>query len=224
MMQCCELKYSDIRSKDVIDSKGEKVGEVMDWIFDCADNKLDLKNIVLGGGRIEELLESIGARPDIDPVVKLEDVDSISDKVYLKVDGESLKKTIDPGVLAETDITFSKLSDVKVIDSDGFKVGFVIDIWFDLDNVMWLLLGGGFFEELLERLKAQPDIDLLVPPHFIENLNSNEIKLSITKFQLESTCEDEYKKLKKVLVGDAPHDDARFAQLKLGTAPSRGFA
>lgn len=224
MMQCCELKYSDIRSKDVIDSKGEKVGEVMDWIFDCADNKLDLKYIVLGGGRIEELLESIGARPDIDPVVKLEDVDSISDKVYLKVDGESLKKTIDPGVLAETDITFSKLSDVKVVDSDGFKVGFVIDIWFDLENTMWLLLGGGFFEELLERLKVQPDIDLLVPPHFIESLNSNEIKLSITKYQLESTCEDEYKKLKKVLVGDAPHDDARFAQLKLGTAPSRGFA
>jgi len=223
-MQCCELKYSDIRSKDVIDSKGEKVGEVMDWIFDCADNKLDLKYIVLGGGRIEELLESIGARPDIDPVVKLEDVDSISDKVYLKVDGESLKKTIDPGVLAETDISFSKLSDVKVIDSDGFKVGFVIDIWFDLDNVMWLLLGGGFFEELLERLKVQPDIDLLVPPHFIESLNGNEIKLSITKFQLESTCEDEYKKLKKQLAGDAPHDDARFAQLKLGTAPSRGFA
>lgn len=223
-MQCCELKYSDIRSKDVIDSKGEKVGEVMDWIFDCADNKLDLKYIVLGGGRIEELLESIGARPDIDPVVKLEDVDSISDKVYLKVDGESLKKTIDPGVLAETDITFSKLSDVKVVDSDGFKVGFVIDIWFDLENTMWLLLGGGFFEELLERLKVQPDIDLLVPPHFIESLNSNEIKLSITKYQLESTCEDEYKKLKKVLVGDAPHDDARFAQLKLGTAPSRGFA
>lgn len=222
-MRCCELKYSDIRSKDVVDSNGEKVGEVMDWIFDCADNKLDLKYIVLGGGRVEELLESIGARPDIDPVIKLEDVDSISDKVYLKVDGESLKKTIDPGVLSETDITFSKLSDIKVIDSDGFKAGFVIDIWFDLDNTMWLLLGGGFFEELLERLNAQPDIDLLVPPYFIKTLNRNEIKLSITKFQLESTCEDEYKKLKRQLTGDAPHEDARYAQLRLGTSPSRGF-
>lgn len=223
-MQCCELKYSEIRSKDVVDSKGEKVGEVMDWIFDCSDNKLDLKYIVLGGGRIEELLESIGARPDIDPVIKLEDVDSISDKVYLKVDGESLKKTLDPGVLTETDITFSKLSDTKVIDSDGFKVGFVIDIWFDLDSVMWLVLGGGFFEELLERLKTQPDIDLLVPPHFIETLNSNEIKLSISKFQLESTCEDEYKKLQRQLEGVSPHDDARYTQLRLGSGPGRGFA
>ncbi len=222
-MQCCELKYSEIRSKDVVDSNSEKVGEVIDWIFNCANNKLDLKYIVLGGGRVEELLESIGARPDIDPVIKLEDVDSISDKIYLKVDGESLKKTIDPGVLAETDITFSKLSDIKVIDSDDFKVGFVIDIWFDLNNMMWLVLGGGFFEELLERLKIQPDIDLLAPPHFIENINSNEIKLSITKFQLESTCEDEYKKLKKQLLADAPHDDARGGYLKLITAPSSGY-
>jgi sporulation protein YlmC with PRC-barrel domain len=223
-MKCCELKYSDIRSKDVIDSNGEKVGEVMDWIFDLSNNKLDLKYIVLGGGRIEELLESIGARPDIDPVVKLEDVESISDKVYLKVDGDSLCKTIDPGVLAETDITFSKLSDIKVIDSDGFKVGFIIDIWFDLDNVMWLLLGGSFFEELLERLKVQPDIDLLVPPSFIQTFTKNEIKLSISKFQLEATCEDEYKKLQRQLAGEAPHDDARYAQIRLGSSINRGFA
>ncbi|MHA2026588.1 MAG: PRC-barrel domain-containing protein [Candidatus Thorarchaeota archaeon] len=223
-MKCCELKYSDIRSKDVVDSKGETVGEVIDWIFDVTDNKLELKYIVLGGGRVEELLESIGAKPDIDPVVKQEDIDSISDKVYLKVDGETLKKTIDPGVLDDTDMAFSKLSDIKVIDSDNFKIGFVIDVWFDLDNMMWLLLGGGFFEELLERLKAQPDIDLLVPPHFIKTINKNEIKLSISKFQLESTCEDEYKKLQRQLEGAKPHDDARYAQLKLGSGPSRGFA
>jgi sporulation protein YlmC with PRC-barrel domain len=222
-MQCCELKYSDIRSKDVVDSDGEKVGEVMDWIFGCGENTLDLKYIVLGGGRIEEFLESIGARPDIDPVVPLEDVDSISDKVYLKVKKESLKKTIDPGVLSESDFTFSKLSDIKVIDSDGLKVGFVIDIWFDKENVMWLVLGGGFFEELLERLKAQPDIDLLVPPHFIEEINQNEIRINLTKYQLESTCEDEYKKLHRQLEGSAPHDDARYAQLKLGSTPGRGF-
>ncbi|MFW9806014.1 MAG: hypothetical protein ACFFFK_04735, partial [Candidatus Thorarchaeota archaeon] len=96
----------------------------------------------LGGGRIEEFLESIGARPDIDPVVPLEDVDSISDKVYLKVKKEALKKTIDPGVLSESDFTFSKLSDIKVVDSDELKIGFVIDIWFDKENVMWLVLGG----------------------------------------------------------------------------------
>lgn len=222
-MQCCELKYSDIRSKDVIDSKGQKVGEVKDWIFGCGENRLNLKYILLGGGRIEEFLESIRARPDIDPVVRLEDVESISDKVYLKVDSESLKKTLDPGVLNEDDFTFSKLSDIKVVDSDGLKVGFVIDIWFDKENVMWLILGGGFIEEFLERIKAQPDIDLLVPPHFIEEITKDEIRLSMSKFQLQSTCEDEYKKLQRQAQGAAPHDDARYAQLRVGTSPGRGF-
>jgi hypothetical protein len=89
---------------------------------------------------------------------------------------------------------------------------------------MWLLLGGGFLEELLERLKAQPDIDLLVPPHFIESIERDEIRLKITKFQLEATCEDEYSKLKRQLTGDKPQDDARYAQLRLGSAPGRGFA
>jgi sporulation protein YlmC with PRC-barrel domain len=224
MMDCCELKYSEIRSKDVVDSKGENVGEVMDWIFGCGENKLDLKYIVLGGGTVEEFLESIGARPDIDPVIRLEDVETISDKVYLKVEKDSLKKTIDPGVLNEEDYTFSKLSDIKVVDSDDIRIGFVIDIWFDKESVMWLVLGGGFFEELLERLKAQPDIDLLVPPHFIESISKTEIKLSITQFQLQATCEDEFKKLQRQLEGASPHDDARYAQLRLGSGPSRGFA
>jgi sporulation protein YlmC with PRC-barrel domain len=223
-MQCCELKYSDIRSKDVIDSKGQKVGEVNDWIFGCGENILNLKYIVLGGGRIEEFLESIGARPDIDPVIRLEDVESISDKVYLKVDSASLKKTLDPGILDDADFTFSKLSDIKVVDSDGIRVGFVIDIWFDKESVMWLVLGGGFFEEFLERIRAQPDIDLLVPPHFIEEINKNEIRLRLSKFQLESTCEDEYKKLQRQLEGEKPHDDARYAQLRIGATPGRGFS
>ncbi len=223
-MRCYEMKYSEIRGKDVVDSNGEKVGEIMDLIFNYSDNKIELKHMVLGGGRIEELLEAIGARPDIDPVCNLDNIEKIEDKVYLNVDRESLKKTLDPGVIGENDIKFSALSDIKIIDSDDFKIGFVIDVWFDSEGVMWLVLGGGFFEELLERLHVQPDIDLLVPPHFIETLNSNEIKLTVSRFQLESTCEDEHKKLQKMLEGDAPHDDARYAQLKLGSGPSRGFA
>lgn len=199
------MKYSEIRSKDVVDSKGENVGEVMDWIFGSGEHKLDLKYFVLGGGTVEEFLESIGARPDIDPVVRLEDVETISDKVYLKVEKESLKKTIDPGVLDEADYTFSRLSDIKVVDSDNNRIGFVIDIWFDKESVMWLVLGGGFFEELLERLKAQPDIDLLVPLHFIDTISRDAIKLNMTKFQLK----DEFKKLE-----GAPQDDA---QLRLGS-------
>ena len=88
MFQCCNMKYSEIRGKDVIDKNGEKVGHIMDCIIDISNNKVALKHLILGGGFIEELLESIGARPDIDPVVNVEDLDAISDKVHLLVSKE----------------------------------------------------------------------------------------------------------------------------------------
>jgi sporulation protein YlmC with PRC-barrel domain len=211
------MKYSDIRGKDVIDSNGEKVGDIIDCIVDISENTIALKHLVLGGGMIEELLESIGARPDLDPVCNVADLDSISDKVYLKVTKESLKKTIDPGIISETDLNFSKLGKLNLVDTDGLKIGNVIDIWFDLNSRMWLVLGGGFFEELLERLRVQPDIDLLVPMDFIKTIDSEKITLDKTKFEIESTCESEYEKEKKKLLEAKADATSSGSQIRLGS-------
>ena len=215
------MKYSEIRGLDVIDKNGVKVGEIMDSVFDCSS--LELKQFILGGGRVEELLESIGARKDIDPLVDVGQVHAISDKVDLTVDGTALKKTIDKGAIAEGDRKFSKLSKIKVIDADGFKLGNIIDFWFDNESNLWFVLGGGFFEEFLERIRAQPDIDLLLPPDVIKCIDDTSITLTRTRFQLESTCEDEFEKLKKQISDKAPHGDARYAQLRLGAGHSRGL-
>jgi len=217
MFQCCNMKYSEIRHKDVIDSNGEKVGDIIDCIVDISENKIALKHLVLGGGIIEELLESIKARPDIDPVCNVDDLDSISDKVYLKVNKETLKKTIDPGVISETDLNFSKLGKLKVVDADGLKIGNIIDLWFDLNSRMWLVLGGGFIEELLEKLRVQPEIDLLVPMDFIKTITTDAITLNKTKFELESTCEDEYAKVKKELAAPKSSGISSPHQIKLGS-------
>jgi len=210
------MKYSDVRGKDVIDAKGEKVGDIIDSIFDISKSKIGLKHLVLGGGMIEELLESIGARPDIDPVCNVSDVDNISDKVYLKVDKESLKKTVDPGVICETDLKFSQLGKLDVVDADGLRVGNVIDIWFDKKSQMWLVLGGGFFEELLEKIKATPDIDLLIPEEDIKSVDTKTITLNKTKFELESTCEDEYAKQKKNLAAAKSEEASELSRIRLG--------
>ncbi|MHA1134964.1 MAG: PRC-barrel domain-containing protein [Candidatus Thorarchaeota archaeon] len=211
------MKYSEIRGKDVIDSKGDKVGDIIDCIFDISASKISLKHLVLGGGMIEELLESIKAKPDIDPVCNVSDVDNISDKVYLKVNKESLKKTADPGVICETDLKFSQLGKLDVLDADGLKVGNVIDLWFDKKSQMWLVLGGGFFEELLEKIRAQPDIDLLIPEEDIKNVDRHAITLNKTKFELESTCEDEYEKQKKNLAAAKSEEASELSRIRLGT-------
>jgi sporulation protein YlmC with PRC-barrel domain len=215
MIQCCNMKYSEVRGKDVIDVNGVKVGNVIDCIFDISESKIDLKHFVLGGGMVEELLESIGARPDIDPVANIADVDSISDKVYLNVDKDSLCQKIDPGILGESNLNFGQLGKLKIVDADGLKIGNVIDFWFDTDSQMWLVLGGGFFEELLEKIRAQPDIDLLVPLHYIGEITKDKITLTKTKFQLESTCESEYEKEKKELLAAKGSAESQ-SRLRLG--------
>ena len=227
MIQCCNLKYSELKKKDVIDSNGERIGEVIDSTFNYSDNRLELKHIVLGGGVIEELLERIKARPDIDPVCNVSDIDSISDKVYLNVDKESLCKTMDKGISTDSDFLYSNISKMKVVDVDGIRLGNVIDLWFDKASHLWLILGGSFFEELLERLHAIPDIDLLVPHDDIESIKKGVIKLKKTKFQLESTCESEYEKLKRELTVKGTRKDARYTQIKMGAGGSglsRGLA
>lgn len=211
------MKYSEIRGKDVIDKNGEKVGNIMDCIIDISENKIALKHLVLGGGFIEELLESIGARPDIDPVCNVEDLASISDKVYLEVAKESLKKTIDPGVLTKTDLKLGEFRKLDIVDSDGLKLGNVIDLWFDLKSRMWLVLGSGYFEELLEKLHAQPDIDLLVPMEYIKEVTCEKICLDRTKFELESTCEDEYAKMKEDLLAKKAKEASEIAQIRFGS-------
>jgi len=211
------MKYSEIRGKDVVDKNGERVGDIHDCIIDISNNKIALKHLVLGGGFIEELLESIGARPDIDPVCNVEDLASISDKVYLEVAKDSLKKTIDPGILSDTDLKFKDFGKLDVVDSDGLKLGNVIDLWFDLQSRLWLVLGGGFFEELLEKLRAQPDVDLLVPMDFINEVTTEKIVLDRTKFELESTCEEEYAKLKKDLAAKKAEGVSEVAQIRFGS-------
>ncbi|TFG32476.1 PRC-barrel domain containing protein [Candidatus Thorarchaeota archaeon] len=221
MIQCCNMKYSEIRKKDVIDSDGEKVGEIIDAIFDMSNNNIELKYFVLGGGIIEELLESLRIRPDIDPVCSIDDIESISDKIYLKVNKSSLLKTVDKGVLTESDIKFSKIDKVKIEDSDGYKIGNIIDLWFDNESTMWFLIGGGFFEEILEKIHAQPDCDLIAPAEIIQSVNRDSIIFSQTKFQLESTCFNEYEREKKRLANEKDKK-TQMARIRFGP-PSPGM-
>lgn len=217
--QCCGIRFSQLMNKNVIDSKNEQVGEVNDFIVTYADNKVALKSIVLGGGRIEEFMESIGLKPDVDPVFQLDCISQITEDVVLITDVESLKTTLDEGTITEHDMRLSKFSKLPIIDSDGMKVGRSIDIWFDINGEPWLVAGGGAFEEILEKFGIQPDLDLLIPMPFIESITEENIKLKYTKFQLEGKCEDEYERYKRELVSKHEPRDARYEALRFNPRP-----
>ena len=89
-----------------------------------------------------------------------------------------------------SDITLSELEKKKVIDTDGVRVGKIKDVRFDEKGATWFVLGGGFVEELLERIHVRHRMDLLVPADWVRSVGEHEIVLTRSAFQLESTCEE----------------------------------
>lgn len=215
MFLCCNKKFSKMINKSVIDSAGKRIGRLIDFHFSWEDDEIQLKSVVLGGSRIEEFLESLGLIPDIDPFFPLEKVDRFEDdKLYLNVEFEQLDE---PVKLGEKEMRLSDLSKLQIIDADGLKVGNIIDVYFDENSHLWFIAGGGFFEELLETLHIQPDIDPLVPQEFITDISSDKIYLKVTKFQLKTTCEEEWEKQKREMVEGIQPVDTRQTYLRLSS-------
>ncbi len=221
MYKCCGMRFSQLKHKPVLDSEGSKIGKVDDFIVEFSEKDVILKSVVIAGGRIKEIMESIGLRPDKDPIFQMDCISTIDEEVNLSVPADSLNTTLDEGVVGKNEMRLSKFAKITVYDSDGFKIGTVIDIWYDVEGKPWLVLGGGFIEETLEKFGVQPDIDLLVPMAFIDSISKEKIKLTYTKYQLESTCEDEYEKVKRQVSNRHEPKDPRAETMRLSPRPHR---
>ncbi len=117
-----------------------------------------------------------------------------------------------------SDITLSEMAKKKVIDTDGVRVGKIKDVRFDENGSTWFVLGGGFAEELLEKIHVRHKMDLLVPADWIGGVGEHEIVLTQSAFQLESTCEDCWVREKERLIANAT-DPGDHRSLRLGGPP-----
>jgi sporulation protein YlmC with PRC-barrel domain len=195
LLKAANIKFSQMKNKDILDSKGQKIGRVIDFHFLYEDGKVKLKSIVMGGGRIEEFLESIGLRPDVDPFFPLDVIDRFeNDQLHLKVEYEKLTE---PVKLGPNEMRLSTLSKHKIIDLDNNNIGNIIDVVFDEKGSPWFVVGGGFFEEFSERIGIRPDIDLLVPQAFVTNISTDAINIKYSKMQLSTTAEAKWEQQKR---------------------------
>ena len=106
-----------------------------------------------------------------------------------------------------SDISFSELQTKRVVDGDGVHVGTLVDVRFDEGGSTWFVLGGGFVQQTLKKLHIRPNIDLLVPAEWIDSIESEEIVLKRSVFQLESTCQECWEMEKDRLVTEATATD-----------------
>ena len=197
MFQIANVKFSNMKNKPIVDSKGDKIGRIIDFHFTYTDGKMKFSSIVMGGSRIEEFLESIGAKKDIDPFFSIDLIDKYeNDTLYLKV---PYQKLTEPITLGDNEFRLSDLGDCDVIDIDANNIGKIKDVIFDDKHRPWLIVYGRFFAESFEKLGIKADIDPLIPPEFIKQLTKDVMTLKYSKMQLKTTAEQEWEEFKRQL-------------------------
>ncbi len=185
------LRCRELKNRDVVDSTGEKVGNIGDLTF-TFDGQLRLSHFILAGPKLEEFLEAIKMRPDKDPVFNASLIKKIDDKVYLNVSVNGLKTTLDEDAIPVGEIRLSKLEKMDIFDKDNVKVGRTIDVDFDVDGSASVIVGGGFIEEKLESAGLKADVDIIVPSDGIDSL-TDVMKLKVSKSELGTTMEEALK-------------------------------
>ncbi|MHA1495256.1 MAG: PRC-barrel domain-containing protein [Candidatus Thorarchaeota archaeon] len=167
-----------------LDSSGNKVGNVGNLTF-TFDKELKLSKFILAGPRFEEFLESIKVKPDKDPVFDSSLITKIDENVHLET-------SVDKDAIPEGEIRLSKLEKMDIVDSTGKKIGRAIDIDFDVDGTVSMIVGGGFIEEKLEAAGLKADVDIIVPGSVIDSI-TDKICLKVSEGELATTMDDALK-------------------------------
>jgi sporulation protein YlmC with PRC-barrel domain len=186
------IRCSELKKRDVVDSKGRKIGHIGDLTF-TFDKTLKLSQFVLAGPAWDEILESTRTRPNQDPVFAATLIKKMGDKVYLGSTASSLKESIDKGAVKSNEIRFSKLEKLEILDKDGAHVGHAVDVHFDSDGSASLIVGGSFMEEHLESAGIKRDIDIIVPATTIASIG-DKVRLMVSKEVLGKTVSDALKR------------------------------
>ncbi|MHA2396654.1 MAG: PRC-barrel domain-containing protein, partial [Candidatus Thorarchaeota archaeon] len=178
---CCQ----EIKKMDVMDTSGKKIGKILDLTF-TFDGSLKLKHFILGGSRMEEFLEAINLKPDVDPVFESTVIKKIDVHIHLDTSVNSLKDALD--TISDDEIKFSDLQNLDIVDKDDVKVGRAINVDFDLDGRTALIAGGGLLEERLEAVGLKEDVDIIVPFEVIVSIDES-IRLSVSKDELDTSLD-----------------------------------
>jgi sporulation protein YlmC with PRC-barrel domain len=91
-----EVKFSELEKLDIFDKNQEKIGRAIDVDLDT-DNRV---SIIVGGGFVEEKLEAIGLKDDVDIIVPSNVISSIHDSIQLSVSKDELDTSLN-GILKE---------------------------------------------------------------------------------------------------------------------------
>lgn len=178
--------FSHLSQFKVEDKNGKRIGNPGDALF-SEDLKID--SLILFGGMLEEKMEDLGLRENIDPIVPISTIKSFDEKnkkIVLNVAKEELKTTNNEYKAPEGFIQYIKLKKLPIFEKNNERIGRVIDIFFNAKGGYSFIVGGSALEEFLEKVRIIPDKDLIVPSSSVTEI-SDKIKINNAKSDLITT-------------------------------------
>ena len=152
---------SSLKYKRVIDSDGNDIGTIKDAVINT--KTLDLRGFVIHGSRMEELMETLKLRTDVDPLLSNDSIEKFDNNlITLKVNKDKLSNAMAQGEIKEDEILFSQLRKISVYGKQNRKVGIFSDIFFDSQGTSSYSLGGQAFQKMIRDNNCSKTLNYVV--------------------------------------------------------------
>lgn len=157
---------SSLKNKRVIDSDGNDIGTIKDAVVNM--NSLNVRGFVIHGSRIEELMEDLKLRTDVDPLLSNDSIANYDNKlITLNVNKERLSNVMAEGEIKEDETLFSQLRRIPVHSKLNKKIGIFSDIFFDNEGVASYSLGGQSFQKMIKQNNCSRTLNYVVDRSFV---------------------------------------------------------
>lgn len=163
-----KTSLGNLKYKSIVDANGEEIGTIRNAVVNKSD--LSIRGFVVHGTKMEEMLEALKMRPDVDPLITGEVIEDVMDnKIVLNKKKDELVNIMQPGELKEDEVLFNDFKRMPVIErASGRNIGLVKDIHFDINGKAGYSLGGQDFLDFLRSHRYTTTIDYVVEPFDIE--------------------------------------------------------
>ncbi|MHA1907068.1 MAG: PRC-barrel domain-containing protein, partial [Candidatus Thorarchaeota archaeon] len=151
---CC----NELKKMDVLDSNGKKLGQIGDLSFSF-DGTLKISHFIMEGPAWTRFLESLHLKDDPRHTFHSSIIRKVDRHIHLSTDVNDLMSEHDDRAISDTEVRFSNLEKLDIIDVNGVKIGRAVDVDIDADGCASLIAGGGFLEEKLESAGLRDDVD-----------------------------------------------------------------
>jgi sporulation protein YlmC with PRC-barrel domain len=200
-----KLNLASLKFKLVVDPNGNKLGRIKDAVVNR--HSLSVRGFVIKGSVWEELLENLGIKKDVDPLLPIEIIEKISDSnIVINKLSKELQNTMDPSTLTDDEVLFSSFKEMPIFDKNGDEVGFIIDIHFDNDKIYYQLGGKKFIEFLKSKNWSENLMYLAKKPDFIYSNVINGYELQSTIKEMEMNAKQNLSNLVRDLMTEAGKD------------------